>query len=180
MVHNTLSEERIAQIAGTAGAKAALVFIEQKTGTLRSITANDAFKATEQRLYALPILEEKVISDKEKLQEIKTHGLRERSKSIIRFQRTGYRASPEEMLEAVTQDLEAAIAADEHEIGTVRRALEPFIDDPFYPTVAGKYIERYDDADIAEDLNCSPTQVWKQRTRIVKDIAVMLYGASAV
>jgi len=145
-----------------------------------SSTAKDAFKATERRLYAIPILTRKVKEDIEKLEEIRTNGPQSRSKSIVRFQKTGYRVDPEEMLDAIIQDLEATIAIDKHEIETVRSAMEAFKDDPYYPTVTGRYIDRYDDEDIAADLGCSANQVWKQRTRIVKDISVMLYGASAV
>jgi hypothetical protein len=145
-----------------------------------SSTAKDAFKATERRLFAIPILTKKIIADKEKLDDLRVHGTPTRSKSIVRFQRTGYRVAPEDMLEAIINDLVATIATDEHEIETVTAAMEAFAGDPFYPTVTGRYIDRYDDEDIAADLDCSANQVWKQRTRIVKDIAVMLYGASAL
>lgn len=145
-----------------------------------SSTAKDAFKATERRLYALPILERKVVDDKEMLEELRAQGPRERSKSIVRFQRSGNRVSPEEMLDALIQDREATIAAAEYEIADVRRVLETFSEDPFYPTVTGRYIDRYEDEDIAADLNCSASQVWRQRTRIVRDIAILLYGTDAV
>ena len=145
-----------------------------------STRAKDAFQATERRLYAIPVLTRKVKKDIEKLEETRSHGLRERSRSLVRFQKTGYRVDPEEMLEAIIRDLEATIAADEHEIETVSQAMETFKDDTFYPTVTGRYIDRYEDDDIAADLDCSTTQVWRQRTRIVKDIAVMLYGADAI
>ena len=92
--------------------------------------AKDAYKATERRLYALPVLRQKVEDDKEKLEQIKTHGAPERSKSIVRFSRTGYRLTPEEMLEAIIKDLEATIAADEYEIETLEKALAHIEDDP--------------------------------------------------
>lgn len=44
-----------------------------------------------------PSWRQKVEDDKEKLEQIKTHGAPERSKSIVRFSRTGYRLTPEEM-----------------------------------------------------------------------------------
>jgi hypothetical protein len=76
--------------------------------------------------------------------------------------------------------LEKKVAADKHEIDTVRGILETFKDDPFYFAVTGRYIDREEDEDIAVKLDCSANQVWKQRTRIVSDIAVMLYGVAAV
>lgn len=143
-------------------------------------TAKDAFKATERRLYALPILEKKLKIDIESLEEIKGIGLKGRSKDIQRFNRTGYRISPEDLADAIRQDLEATISQTEHEIKTVYTAMEAFADDDYYETVTAKYVQRHDDEDVAKDLGCGTTMIWKQRTRIVKDIAVMLYGVSAV
>ena len=125
--------------------------------------AKDAYKATERRLYALPVLRQKVEDDKEKLEQIKTHGAPERSKSIVRFSRTGYRLTPEEMLEAIIKDLEATHIED----------------DPFYPAVEAKYIDGLEDDDIAADLKCGNTQLWKQRGRLVRAVAVLLYGSQA-
>jgi len=145
-----------------------------------SASAKDAFKATERRLYALPIMFKKLKTDSENLEEMKAVGLKQRSKDIVRFNRSGYRVDPEDLAAAIEQNLEATIAQTQHEIDTMRIAMETFKHDPYYATVTGKYIDRYDDEDIAEDLGCSSTQVWKQRTRIVKDISVLLYGVSAI
>ncbi|OPZ65908.1 MAG: hypothetical protein BWY85_00267 [Firmicutes bacterium ADurb.Bin506] len=145
-----------------------------------SSTAKDAYKATERRLYALPVLRQKILDDREKLDEIRTHGTRERSKSIVRFSRSGYRISPEEMLEAIIRDLEATIAADEYEIECMERAIARFENDTYFETVSGRYFNEYEDADIAESLGCSGVTVWKQRNRIVQKIAVILYGSQAV
>jgi len=143
-------------------------------------TAKDAYKATEKRLYALPILEEKIADDRERLQEMLDHGLRERSKSLVRFQRSGSRISPEEMLEAIIKDLRATIAADEYETQTVRRALAKIENDAYYRAVTGKYIDQITDEEIAEDIPCDPSTVWRNRKRLVQRIAVFLYGSDAL
>jgi len=145
-----------------------------------SAMADDAYKATERRLYALTTLEKKVRSEKKKLADIESQGPSERSKSLIRLRKTGYRVDPETLFAALIQDIKARIAADEYEIETVVSAMESFSDDPYYPAVVGKYIHHYDDEDIAVELDCGTTQVWKNRTRIVRDIAIMLYGVLAV
>ena len=141
---------------------------------------NNTFKLTERRLYAIPVLEKKIKDDKDLLLELQTVGSKERSSSLVRFHRTGYRVSPDEMLEASISDLESSIEADEHEVSVVRRSMETFSSDPYYETVVWRYIDRYDDDVIADTLQCSTTQVWKQRSRIVRDIAVLLYGAAAL
>ena len=104
-------------------------------------TAKDAFKATERRLYALPTLLQKQAEDKDKLEEFLKYGPKERSKSITRFIKTGVRLTPEEIWEAVLTDMQATIAADEHEINTMERALEVIQDDAYYQTVVGRYID---------------------------------------
>lgn len=142
--------------------------------------AKDAYKATERRLYALPVLRQKVEDDKEKLEQIKTHGAPERSKSIVRFSRTGYRLTPEEMLEAIIKDLEATIAADEYEIETLEKALAHIEDDPFYPAVEAKYIEGLTDDVIAERIPCDATTVWRNRKRLVQTVSTWLYGSVSV
>lgn len=145
-----------------------------------SSTAKDAYHDTERRLYALPDLARKVEQDKESLDEMIRFGPRERSKSIVRFQRTGYRATPEEMYEAILRDLEATIAADEHEIDTMRRALANIEDDPYYLTVKGKYMDAMTDEGIANSISCDQTTVWRNRKRLVQRLAVLLYGAAAI
>ena len=121
--------------------------------------AKDTYKATERRLYALPILREKLQEDKEKLEEIRTHGTPQHSKGIVRYSRTGIRLSPEEILDGIIKDMEATIAADQYEIDTVEKALSHVKDDPFYSAIEAKYFEGLDDEDVAEDLNCGTTQL---------------------
>ena len=154
-------------------ALARAILFQQLSGKAASTIVGRVEALTKDEYLNIPALEEK-------LRDMKTNGAPTRSKSIVRFQRSGYRVDPEEMLEAIIRDLEATIAATEDQIETTTRAMETFKDDPFYPTVTGRYIDRYEDEDIADDLGCSTTQVWRQRSRIVKDIAILLFGTDAV
>ena len=132
-------------------------------------TAKDAFKATERRLYGLPTLKIKLEDDLERV-----------SKSITRFIKNGNRLSPDEIWEAVLMDMEATIAADRYEIETLERALATVRDDPYYRALSGKYLDDVDDRDIAEDLECDTSTVWRHRKRLVQRVAVWLYGAEAL
>lgn len=143
-------------------------------------SARDAFKATERRLYALPVLREKLADDRERLAEIQQYGPRERSKSIGRFVKSGVRLSPEEIYEAVVADMEATIAADEHEIGAMERALSIIEDDEYYLTVTGRYIDNLADEKVAELIPCDTSTVWRNRKRLVQKLSIWLYGAAAV
>lgn len=140
----------------------------------------DAYKATERRLYAYPYLKQKLEDDREMLEEVRTYGPREKSKSIVRFQKNGSRLTPEEIFEAVVLDLEATIAADEEEIKVIEKAVGYIKDDRYAHSVTGKYFEEVDDDTIAQELEVEPTTVWRHRKRLVQRISVMLYGAQAV
>ena len=143
-------------------------------------STKDAYRATERRLYALPDIRAKLKDDKESLAEVKEHGVRNRSHSVTRFLKSGVRLSPEEALAAVLMNLEAEIAADEHEIDVMERALASIADDEYYATVTGKYIDRLTDAQIAEAIQCDASTVWRNRKRLVQRLSVRLYGAEAV
>jgi len=147
----------------------------------------DAYKATEKRLYALPTLETKHENDKLLLVEMISDGAQNRSKSIVRFSRSGYRLSPEEMLGGIISDLESTIACDEYEIVAIRCALELISADPYIRTVSGRYMDQMSDEEIAEEIResmglktCDPTTVWRNRKRLVQKLSVWLYGAAAI
>lgn len=143
-------------------------------------TAKDAFKATERRLYALPVLRQKIEDDRERMAELLQYGPRERSKSITRFVKTGVRLTPDEIFEAVLTDLEATIASDEFEIATMERALTTISGDEYYLTVTGRYIENLPDEEVAAKIPCDTSTVWRNRKRLVQRLAVWLYGAEAI
>lgn len=140
----------------------------------------NAYEATERRLYAVPDLRAKLEDDREELEDIRKYGLKERSHSITRFFKSGVRLTPEEIMEAVVIDLEAAIAATSHELEALDKALASIRDDPYYLAVDGKYIQRMPDSDIAEQIHCDPVTVWRNRKRLVQRVAVRLYGVEAV
>jgi len=145
-----------------------------------SRTAKDAYKATERRLYAIPVLRRKLEDDKERLEEIKAHGPRHKSSSVSRFVRSGARLTPDEILEAVIMDAEATIAADEYELEVMENALDFISEDDYYLTVTGRYIEELTDEEIAARIPCDSSTVWRNRKRLVQRVAIMLYGAAAV
>jgi DNA-directed RNA polymerase specialized sigma24 family protein len=142
--------------------------------------ADDTYKATERRLYALPVLIKKVEDAKGRLKELEQTGAPQRSKDVIRFARSGVRVSPEEILDALVLDIKASIAADEHEIETMKRALLQIENDTYYPAVKGKYIDGLSDDEIAQAISCDPSTVRRNRGRLVRILAVWLYGAEAV
>jgi DNA-directed RNA polymerase specialized sigma24 family protein len=142
--------------------------------------ATDAYKATEKRLYAYPPLLEKIEADKETLVQLSTEGTPTRSKCVMRYRRSGVRLTPDEIVDTFIQDTLSTIAADEHEAALVAAALDTIARDPYYAAVEGRFIRGYDDDDIAADLDCDPSTVRRNRGRLIRRVAIRLYGASAI
>ena len=141
----------------------------------------NAYRATEERLYSLPVLIGKVEKDRERLQELKQDPhLPRRSKDICRFKRAGVRLTDEEILDGLVQDLNAKIAGDEFEIQTIQEALEIVKGDAHHRTLTGRYFDNISDLKIAEELGCDESTVWRNRKRLVKRVSVRLYGVEAV
>lgn len=143
-------------------------------------SARDAFKATERRLYAVPVLRKKLQDDMARLAEIKQYGPQQKSSSITRFMKNGIRLTPEEIQEALIMDLEAGIAADQYELDNMEKALAGIADDEYYLTVSGRYLQGLSNEQIAERIPCEISTVWRNRKRLVQQLAVLLYGAAAV
>ena len=142
--------------------------------------SKDVYKSTEKRLYAYPVLKKKVEDDKERLEEFMKHGPRERSRSIVRFQKSGVRLTPEEIFETVKLDMEATIAADEEEISTIERAISQIESDKFTLALTGKYFCGMTDEEIGAEIGCDATTVWRNRKRLMQIVMTYLYGVLAV
>ncbi len=142
--------------------------------------AKDAYKATERRLYAVPVLRKKLQDDLERLAEIRQFGPQKKSSSITRFMKNGLRLTAEEIQEALIMDMEAGIAADKFELETMEKALTEIFADEYYLTVSGRYLEGLSNEEIAERISCDVSTVWRNRKRLVQQLSVRLYGAAAV
>ncbi len=140
----------------------------------------DAFKATEKRLYAYPLLKAKIEDDKEQLEEVKRYGARSKSNSITRFMKNGIRLEREEIKEAVIIDLQAGIAADQHEVERIEKALEQIQGDEYTDIIRLKYFEQKTDEEIADELHCAPRTVRTHKSTLVGRLSVFLYGAGAL
>ena len=143
--------------------------------------AKSIYKQTERRLYALPHLLEKAVEDAARLEEMQDSGaVQGKSRSIVRFTAGGVRVDPEEMFEAVMNDLQARMAADRQEIDTVQKALKSIERDTYYPAVPARYFDGKADWEVAEEMRCDERTVRRNRSRLVRVIAIRLYGVEAI
>ena len=142
---------------------------------------NHTFKMTERRLYAYPIILARIQATQEELAELEAQGQApERSKSLVRFSRSGVRLTPEEILEGLLQDLRAKIAADQYEADTIAGALKTIKGDRYAAAIVGRFIEGKDDEEIAVAIPCDSSTVRRNRGRLLRKLTVWLYGAEAL
>ncbi|HWR19653.1 MAG TPA: hypothetical protein VN608_08520 [Clostridia bacterium] len=142
-----------------------------------------AYAATERRLYAIPILRERIADAREELAELETLGveaLKEHSLSLVRILRPGIRLTPEEVHAAQLSHLRGRLAADEREVRKVQAALTCVQDDPYYHILELKYFQNVKDGYAAEKLCCDPSTIRRNRLRLVKRLALRLYGAKTL
>lgn len=165
---------------------------ERKSGAYARVNApprlklsppRDAFGATERRLYALPVLRARIEDCREELSELEGLGieaLKESSSSLVRLIRPGIRLTPEEVHAAQLAELKARLAADEREVRKMRVALAMIAQDHYYPAVEAKYFKGENDRDVADRLHCDPATVRRNRAKLVRVLALRLYGAEAL
>jgi hypothetical protein len=142
-----------------------------------------AYAATERRLYAIPILRERIADAREELAELETLGveaLKEHSLSLVRILRPGIRLTPEEVHAAQLSHLRGRLAADEREVRKMQAALTSVEDDPYYRVLELKYFQNAKDAQAADKLCCDPSTVRRNRLRLVRRLALRLYGAKGL
>jgi hypothetical protein len=141
-------------------------------------------KMAEHRLQMLPALRKKLKEDSERLSRINAL----KSSNIIRIAPGGYKLPPGEAKKQAereatalgnVRELKRGIERDAKEIAELDRALKEIQGDSHYAAVSGKYMDGYDDEDIAADLGCGPTKLRKERKRLMRAVVAMLYGSRA-
>jgi len=142
--------------------------------------AHDAFRMTEKRLYAYPVIKLKIAADRDLIEDMQQNGAPGSSKSVIRYQKPGIRLTPDEIAEAIIDDMLANIARNEHELEVIEKALEIIKDDPYENIVKYKYFENKNDDEIAELMVCDASTIRRNKSRLVARLAVFLYGVEAV
>ncbi|MEG1548317.1 MAG: hypothetical protein RR232_06140 [Clostridia bacterium] len=144
---------------------------------------SSAYAQTERRLFALPILRSRVDECRDELAELESCGidaLKAHSSSMVRLLRPGIRLTPEEVHAAQLSHIRARLLADEREIKKMQSALNSISDDPYFLTVELRYFHNQADVEAARRLCCDPTTVRRNRKKLVRQLALRLYGSEAL
>lgn len=142
------------------------------------LPAQEAYEATERRLYRMPVLREHIAADKEDLAALETGELDMLAARpmLVQLGRARRSRSPQEIREDQMARLQGRLAMNQRELRRMEAALAHIREDHYYPAIELRYFQGMKEADIAERLNCDPTTVCRNRRRLVKQLAFRLYG----
>lgn len=153
--------------------------LERHYGPPPEQPAQAAYRATEGRLYRVPVLRERVEDDKEDLMALESGEadlLGPRPALLELGRGSGPRRSPQDIRTDQMAALRSRLAANERELRRISAALGCIADDPYFPAIDLRYFQGMREVDIAERLQCDPATVRRNRTRLVKRLALRLYG----
>lgn len=143
----------------------------------------DCYKATEARLYAYPVLLENIKRYKLDIRDLKKEKNTEKSKDITCWGGASSRLTPEEKQQARIMAVEVKLARDQAEVDKIDRILDRLEISEGTDAVdiirqAYFFCVPLDDIALREGVSLSTIQ--RRRTRLVRQLALMLYGAEAL
>ena len=143
----------------------------------------DCYKATEARLYAYPVLLDNIKQYELDIRDLKAERITEKSKDITCWGGASSRLSPEEKQQARIMAVEVKMERDKAEVAKIDRILdrlEASEGEPALNLIRQVYIlgRALDDIALFEEVSLSTIQ--RRRTRLVRQLALMLYGAEAL
>ena len=146
--------------------------------------AKELYKQTERRLYAYNDIKAKLENDIKDIEDLKKEGIPKRSKDIIYRDVSGNgQLSSEELqeLQQIKIDKISKQAQDcRRELSRLDDALKAINDDDYGQIIRLKFIEKKRDEYIAELMCCDASTIRRHRSKLVKRIAIRLYGESAI
>ena len=177
-VEKNVNIQKLIEEAVKKAVSATVLFGKEKT----TADGKEAFKKTEQRLYAYPELKKNIEKYYADIEDVQLEGATRKSKDLVFFSpgMGGTRLSAEEIMEGRIAVLQKKIYRDQSEIDEIDFALSAINGDEYYQAVALKYFDGKTDEFISETVHCDPSTVRRNKNRLVRKMAIKLYGAQAL
>lgn len=139
------------------------------------------YQDTERLLYNYPALRLKLAQDEEDLEKGVLIYSREKSKDIVKFLSFSGGKAPEEIVqEELERSRRASMERTRLEINRIDRALETIKDDMYYDIIPMKYFDESKIESIAEHFGKDESTIKRNKSRLVRKIMVVLFGADAL
>jgi DNA-directed RNA polymerase specialized sigma24 family protein len=140
--------------------------------SLRELDQKEIRKATERRLFAYPDILARLEVDA-------YNTILYRSRDVVGFVRCG--RIPQDQKDAVLEvEAIAAKMRDKTEVEAISSVLDAIKDDPYCETIEAKYFRQATDEEVATQLSCDERTVRRNRSRLLRRIAIRLYGVDAI
>jgi len=143
----------------------------------------DCYKATEARLYAYSTLRANIEQYKLDIRDLKAERVTEKSKDITCWGGASSRLTPEEKQQARIMAVEVKLARDQAEVAKINRILDRLeISEgtDAVDIIRQVYVFGWALEDVALREGVSLSTIQRRRTRLVRQLALMLYGAEAL
>lgn len=168
-------------IERTAKVAASKVVVALKTENLIKDRKNP-FQKVEQLLYNYKNFKN-VINDKaQQINDIKTTGIKQRSKSITSFGGNTNQEFTSEMEKEEDKivEIEKSIAVTRYFIKVIDSALLKITNDPYYDLIVLLYFEGKTREEIADYYSCDTSTVWRNKRRLVNQLKIILFSDDAI
>ena len=145
---------------------------------------NNTYKKVEQVLWNYPKFE-KVIRDKEEqILEIKEHGLKTKSKSILEYHETsgaiqGLNTTEDTIAQAV-EDIQEQIIWLEKTLEKIQRALEFVKQDEYYQIIPNYYFDGVSRNQLADYYKVEVRTIARHKNRLVRMLALHLFPKETI
>lgn len=175
-----MTEQEINKFIKRAAKEAALEAVKSALAVAKPSFKGNCYKQTEARLYAYPTLLENIKRYRLDIEDLKREKITEKSKDITSFSVDGIRLTPEERQAGKILSVEIKLQRDKKEVDEIAAALDLIKNDEYYSAIEMRYFKKMADEIIASQIPCAERTVRYNRSRLIRQMALNLYGAEAL
>lgn len=143
----------------------------------------NTFKKTEQILWTYPSFQQVIVDKLEQIDEVKEHGVRTKSRSILEYTEGGNQEQglklTEDAINDVVQDLQNDLQWLYKTLGKIDLALNVIVDDIHYPILQDYYFKGVTRNELASEWNVDVKTISRWKNRLVRKMAMYLFPKEA-
>jgi RNA polymerase sigma factor (sigma-70 family) len=164
----------------------AVVNALEKKGIINPVTPKPktektAYQKTEQLLFNYNGFKRIVAEKQQEIADLRMYGVPQKSGCAGGGERVQTSRTvqgivlPEESVENAVRAVEASVQGTVQAIALIDKCMAALKGDPYYRILEMRYFEGRTQEDIALELNCSQVTISKNKSRLVKDLAMRLF-----
>lgn len=142
----------------------------------------NTYRKTEQLLYAYNSIQKAIEERRNQVDDIRQHGLAEKSKSIVLMPvgGGGEKMDGEERIEEFIKSIEKSISISVRYLALVDHALSMIEDDQYYDLLIMKYFDGRTQEEIAEHFGVDVSTVSRNKSRLINELKIYLFSDEAI